>query len=74
MRMGVRRFWVACVLLVLAGSGCTGDAGVDSALAVGLALRWQIRVAGVPPLVFWTTRVQNFKVGEVQVPNEGPRS
>ncbi len=41
---------------------------------VGLALRWQVRVAGLPPLVFWTTRVQNFKVGEVQVPNDGPGS
>jgi hypothetical protein len=37
---------------------------------VGFALRWQVRVAGVPPLTFWTTRVQNFKVGEVQVPSD----
>jgi hypothetical protein len=35
---------------------------------VGFALRWQVRVAGVPPLTFWTTRTQTYKVGEVQVP------
>jgi hypothetical protein len=34
---------------------------------VGLAVRWQVRVAGARPMTFWTTRVQNFKVGEVQV-------
>lgn len=35
MRVGVRRFLVACVLLVLAVSGCTGNAGGDSALPAG---------------------------------------
>lgn len=35
---------------------------------VGFALRWQVRLAGVRPLTFWTTREQTFKVGEVQVP------
>lgn len=38
---------------------------------VGFALRWEVRVAGVPPLTFWTTREQTFKVGEVQVPVGG---
>lgn len=37
---------------------------------VGFALRWEIRVPGARPLIFWTTRVQNFRVGEVQVPNQ----
>lgn len=37
-------------------------------LPVGFALRWEVRVAGAPPLTFWTTRVQNYTVGEVQVP------
>jgi hypothetical protein len=41
---------------------------------LGLALRWEVRVAGLPPMTFWTTRVQNFKVGEVQVPNDVPGS
>jgi hypothetical protein len=36
--------------------------------------RWEVRVAGLPPMTFWTTRVQNFKVGEVQVPNTVPGS
>ena len=36
---------------------------------VGFALRWEVRVPGARPVVFWTTRVQDFKVGEVQVPN-----
>jgi len=38
---------------------------------VGFALRWQVRVPGAPPLTFWTTRVQNYTVGEVQVPTGG---
>jgi hypothetical protein len=40
--------------------------------SVGLGLRWQVRVAGLPPMTFWTTRVQNFTVGEVQVPDRIP--
>lgn len=40
--------------------------------AVGFAVRWQVRVDGVArPMTFWTTRVQNFTVGEVQVPTGG---
>jgi hypothetical protein len=39
--------------------------------AVGFALRWEVRVPGARPLTFWTTRVQNYKVGEVQVPAGG---
>jgi hypothetical protein len=36
---------------------------------VGLALRWKVTVRGVGrSMTFWTTRVQNYKVGEVQVP------
>jgi hypothetical protein len=27
-------------------------------------------VRRAPAIVFWTTRVQDFKVGEVQVPND----
>ncbi len=42
------------------------------AYQVGFAVRWRVTVAGVArPLTFWTTSVQSYTVGEVQVPNGG---